>query len=133
MQEAAGQTVSQLIAFGSADDPREQIQREWWRRQSFFYASGGLSLIAAQWRGASNLTMDLVTRPVTARINGTIRAGVLGQYEPDLDETYDLIRLVEFARYNPPRNHPVHLRAGLIDRMLGTDQEYRTLRDGDMR
>ncbi len=117
VQEAAGQTVSQLIAFGSADDPREQIQRVWWRRESFLYAKGGISLIAAQWRGATNLTLDLVTRPITARINGTIRAGFLGEYEPDLDEPYDLIRLVEFARYNPPRNHPVHLRLGLIDRM----------------
>lgn len=115
--EAAAQSVSQLIAFGSADDPREQLQRVWWRRESFLYAKGGVSLIAAQWRGATSLTMDLVTRPITARINGTLRAGVLGEYEPDLDEPYDLIRLVEFARYNPPRNHPVHLRAGLIDRM----------------
>ena len=116
-QDAAAQSVSQLIAFGSADDPREQIQRVWWRRESFLYAKGGISLIAAQWRGASNVTMDLVTRSITARIDGTIRAGVLGEYEPDIDESYDLIRLVEFARYNPPRNHPVHLRAGLIDRM----------------
>ena len=117
VQEAAGQSVSQLIAYGSADDPSEQIQRVWWRRESFLYAKGGISLIAAQWRGASNITMDLVTRPITARIEGTIRAGFLGEYEPDLDEPYDLIRLVEFARYNPPRNQPVHLRVGLIDRM----------------
>ena len=115
--EAAAQSVSQTIPFGSADDPREQIQRQWWRRENFFYAMGGVSLIAAQWRGATSMTLDLVTRPVTARLKGTVRAGFLGEYEPDLDEPYDLLRLVSFARYNPPRNRPVHVRAGLIDRM----------------
>jgi len=114
---ATAQSVSQTIPFGSADAQREQIQRVWWRRESFFYAMGGVSLIAAQWRGASNLMLDLVTRSVTARVNGTVRAGFLGEYEPDLDEPYDLIRLIEFARYNPPRSHAVHLRAGPIDRM----------------
>ena len=115
--EAAAQSVSQMIPFGSADDPREQIQRQWWRRETFFYAMGGVSLIAAQWRGATSMSLDMVTRPVTARLHGTVRAGFLGEYEPDLDEPYDLLRLVSFARYNPPRNHPVHVRAGLIDRM----------------
>ncbi len=113
----AGEAAAQPIAFGAADDPREQIQRVWWRRESTLYAMGGFSLIAAQWRGAGNLTLDLVTRAVTARLGGTLRAGYYGDYGPDTDEPYDLLRLVEFVRYNPPRAHRVHLRAGLIDRM----------------
>ncbi len=117
VQEAQGQSVSQTIAFGAADDPRENIQRQWWRRDSYFYAMGGVSLIAAQWRGASTMSLDWVSRSITARLSGTVRAGFLGEYEPDLDEPYDLLRLIRFARYNPPRNHAVHLRAGLIDRM----------------
>ncbi len=114
---AATKAAAQPIAFGAADDPREQIQRVWWRREGTFYAMGGLSLIAAQWRGAGSLAVDLVTRSMTARLSGTLRAGYYGEYGPDLDEPYDLLRLVEFARYNPPRAHRVHLRAGLIDRM----------------
>ena len=117
LPEATAQTASQSIAFGSADDPREHLQPVWWRRESFFYAMGGVSLIAAQWRGATNMTLGLVTRSMTARFIGTLRAGVLGEYEPDLDEPYDLVRLIDFARYNPPRHHRVHLRVGLIDRM----------------
>ncbi len=117
VQNAAAQSVSQTIAFGSADDPREHIQRQWWRRDTYFHAMGGVSLIAAQWRGASSMALDMVTRPVTAHLQGTVRAGVLGEYGADLDEPYDLLRLVHFARYNPPRNHAVHVRAGLIDRM----------------
>ncbi|MFQ5570431.1 MAG: hypothetical protein ACE5G0_12190 [Rhodothermales bacterium] len=114
---AEAQSVSQTIPFGSADDPREQIQRVWWRRENNLFAMGGLSLIAAQWRGAGTLSLNLVTRSITGRLSGTLRAGYLGEYTPDVDEPYDLIRLVEFARYNPPRNHRVHLRAGLLDRI----------------
>ncbi|MDX1546018.1 MAG: hypothetical protein R3247_03470 [Rhodothermales bacterium] len=118
---AAVPAAAQTVPFGSADDPREQIQDQWWRRESQFYAVGGLSLIAAQWRGAGTLGLDLVTRPLTAHLEGTLRAGVLGEYGPDLDESYDLLRLVSFARYNPPQGGPLHLRAGLVDRMrLGT-------------
>lgn len=117
VEEVAAQSVSQTIPFGSADDPREQLQRVWWRRESFLYTLGGVSLIAAQWRGGAQIHADVVTRSVTARLEGTLRAGVLGVYEPDLDEPYDLLRLISFARYNPPRNRAVHLRAGLIDRM----------------
>ena len=112
---------AQPTAFGAADDPREQLQRVWWRRENSLYTMGGLSLIAAQWRGAGSVTLELVTRPFTARLAGTLRAGVLGEYEPDIDEAYDLVRLVDFIRYEPPRTSPLHLRAGTLDRIrLGT-------------
>ena len=78
---------------------------------------GGLSLIGAQWRAASSATLDIVTRPITARLNGTVRLGPLGIYGKDTDEPYDLLRLLAFARYNTPRQKPVHFRIGLIDGM----------------
>lgn len=118
----AGEAVqAQPVAFGAADDPREQLQRVWWRRENSFYAMGGLSLIAAQWRGAGSLSLDLVTRSLSGKLSGTLRAGVLGEYEPDIDEPYDLLRLIEFIRYEPPQNVPLHLRIGTLDRIrLGT-------------
>ncbi len=107
--------------FGHTDDLRERLQREWWRRDETVMAAGGLSLIGAQWRGAGGITLELVTRAATARISGTLRAGPLGDYGPDLDEWYDLLRLVEFARLNTREGHPLHVRVGLLDGMqLGT-------------
>ncbi len=108
---------SQPLTFGSADDPREQIQQVWWKRENTFEAMGGLSLIGAQWRTAATIGTNIVSRSVTARFSGTLRAGIYGSYKPDIDEPYDLLRLVEFARYNPPRDAPFFLRAGPIDRM----------------
>ena len=112
---------AQPVDFGSADDPREQLQLVWWRYQNSFDARTGLSLIANHWRAGAAMNLNLVTRSLTARLNGTLRGGIYGRYDPDTDELYDLIRVVDFARYNPPRTSRFYLRAGSIDRMrLGT-------------
>ncbi|RMH68376.1 MAG: hypothetical protein D6685_02230 [Bacteroidetes bacterium] len=116
-----GAVPAQPVAFGAWDDPSEQLQEVWWRRESSLDVMSGLSLIAAQWRGAASLSANLVTRPVTARLRGTVRAGTLGRYRPDLDEPYDALRLLEFMRFTPPRRSATHVRIGLINRTrLGT-------------
>ena len=113
--------LAQPVDFGSSDDPRERLQTVWWRHQSSFQASGGLSLISDHWRAGVNAGLDLVSRPLTARVAGTVRGGIYGRYEPDTDEWYDLLRTVEFARYNAPLRSPLYLRAGLLDRLrIGT-------------
>ncbi len=62
-----------------------------------------------------------MTPAFLARLSGTLRAGVYGMYEPDIDEWYDLVRLVEFAKLNQPASAPLHVRVGLLNRMhLGT-------------
>ncbi|HMB91326.1 MAG TPA: hypothetical protein VKP65_10800 [Rhodothermales bacterium] len=109
--------LAQPIHFGSADDPDEQIQEVWWRRESSLYAMGGVSLIASQWRGVGHVSAHIVRRSFTARLEGSFRAGVLGTYDPDTDEAYDLLRLVDFVRYEPPRTARFHLRVGRIERM----------------
>ncbi len=44
-----------------------------------------------------------------------------GAYRADFDELYDVLRTVEFVRYNPPALSPFYFRAGPIRRMrLGT-------------
>jgi len=116
-----GEARAQPVDFGSADDPREHLQRVWWRRQSSLDMRTGLSLIADHWRAGIGMNLNLVRRSVTARLNGVVRGGIYGRYDPDTDELYDLVRLVDFARYNPPRQSRFYLRGGAIDRMrLGT-------------
>lgn len=121
---AAPETQAQpapFATFGAEDDPRERLQRVWWRRESRFDVSGGVSLIGPQWRAAASANLDLVTRPLTARLAGAVRGGPYGVYDADVDELYDLARLVRFARYNAPAASPFYLRAGLITRgRLGT-------------
>lgn len=112
---------SQPVDFGSADDPGEQLQRVWWRYQNSLDARTGFSLIADHWRAGVGLNLNLVTRSLTARLSGTFRGGIYGDYDKDTDELYDLLRLVEFARYNPPRDSRFYLRGGRIERVrLGT-------------
>src|SRR5690606_38757290 len=105
------------ILFGSSDDPREVLQHVWWRRENTFQVMGGASLIGPQWRAATNVGLSFVGRSFTGRMSGTFRLGVLGEYGADVDEAYDLLRLVEFIRYNPPTNSSVHLRLGPLDRI----------------
>ena len=112
---------AQPVDFGSADDPAEQLQRVWWRYQNSLDAQTGLSLIADHWRAGVGMNMSLVTRSLTARLKGTVRGGIYGRYDQDSDELYDLLRIVEFARYNPPRDSRFYLRGGQLERVrLGT-------------
>ncbi len=112
---------AQPVRFGAADDPREELQRVWWRYESSLDVGAGPSLIGPQWRAGAVLDLDLVTRPVVGRFIGTVRGGAYGTYGEDFDEWYDLVRLVRFVRYNAPPASPLHLRAGLIRQMrLGT-------------
>ena len=117
----AGPALAQPVDFGSSDDPRERFQQVWWRYQSSLDLTGGLSLISDHWRAGLNSNLNFASRPVTARLSGTVRGGIYGRYDPDTDELYDLLRVVEFARLNTVPRSPLYLRAGHIDRMrLGT-------------
>jgi hypothetical protein len=116
-----GEVRAQTIDFGSADDPREVLQHVWWRRENAVHVMGGASLIGPQWRAATNVGLSFIGRSFTGQLDGTFRLGVLGEYGADVDETYDVLRLVDFIRYNPPLTSSVHLRLGPIERVqLGT-------------
>lgn len=114
---AAGSAAAQPLPFGATDDPREDIQRVWWRHEQRLDISAGPSLIARQWRTGASASLNIVTPAVLARLSGALRLGVYGAYDPDVDEWYDLVRLLEFARLNQPEGAPLHLRVGLINRM----------------
>lgn len=109
--------AAQPVDFGSSDDPREQLQLVWWRYQNSLDFGTGLSLISDHWRGGLTATMNAVTPTLSARLNGTLRGGIYGRYEPDSDDLYDVVRLLEFARYTSPVRSNVYVRAGRIKRM----------------
>lgn len=112
---------AQPVDFGSSDDPREELQPVWWRYQSSLDLSAGLSLISDHWRAGVAGQLALATPRLTARLEGSVRGGIYGEYGPDTDETYDLIRLIDFIRPTTGPRSPLYLRAGLIQRMrLGT-------------
>ena len=112
---------AQPATFGSADAPSEQLQTVWWKRENSLDVLGGLSLIGPQWLVASRVRLNIITRPITAHLGATLRAGYYGNYVGrDLNEPYDALRLIEFIRYAPPGS-PLYARIGPIQRMrLGT-------------
>lgn len=112
---------AQPLRFGSADDPREAVQRVPWRLENVLYLRAGVSLIAAQWRAVTDVGFDVVTPALTGRLSGTVRAGYFGLYDPDVSELYDVLRVVDFLRYNAPPGTSIYARLGPINRLtLGT-------------
>ncbi len=111
---------AQPVAFGSGDDPSEQTARAIWRPSTTLQAMGGFSLIGAQWRTATNFTVDFHSLNVAARAHGTIRAGIYGTYDADIDDTYDAARILDFVRVTPVGSN-LYARAGPTTRLrLGT-------------
>ncbi len=107
--------------FGSSDDPQESVSLPWWQRKQRLDMMGGFSLIAAQWRSAANVTAVVHSRLLSFRLDGTFRSGIYGTYRPDVDEPYDLLRLLSYARLNFPPASGLYLRVGTLDRTrLGT-------------
>lgn len=107
--------------FGSSDDPREIRRLTWWRPEQRLDVLGGLSLIAAQWRSAAHASADVQAPPLLLRLEGTVRTGIYGTYRPDVDDAYDALRLLAYARLVAPPGSPWYLRAGPLTRTrLGT-------------
>ena len=103
--------------FGAQDRLEERTTRYWWERQQRVQPMAGLSLIGAQWRGAAAVAYDWARSPIAARLEGTYRLGPLGTFKPDVDEWYDLVRLIAFARYE---HRDLYARLGpLQDMRLG--------------
>ena len=111
----APDSYSQRSLFGSVDDPEEQSNVAWWESYSEFQAAGGFSLIGPQWRTAGLLEWSSYRTNTSFRLSSTFRAGLYGAYGPDSDELYDLLRLIEFARYRPARGG-TYVRIGPLDR-----------------
>ncbi len=109
--------LAQMGFYGSSDAPEETVTIFPWRREKFFSPTLGLSLIERQLRFLTGLSAEGLTRSFVFSLEGRIRTGIFGLYRPDVDEPYDLLRLVQFVRYRPPFRLPFYLRLGPITRM----------------
>jgi len=113
---------AQNWTFGSVDNPAEQSNVAWWESHTDVQIAGGVSLIGPQWRSALHIDAASRQENTAFRIGTTLRAGIYGRYEPDTDERYDLLRLVEYARFRPVSGNK-YLRLGPLDRTrLGQGQ-----------
>ena len=100
--------------FGAQNQLEERTTRYWWEKQHRVQPMAGLSLIGAQWRGAAAVVYEWVRVPVAARLEGTYRLGPLGDFKPDVDEWYDLVRLIRYARYE---RRSLYARVGPVQDM----------------
>lgn len=90
--------VQGQMGFGARDLLTEQVTRQSWERLETVLPMAGLSLIGPQWRAAGGFRFDWSRDPIALRMAGRLRLGPLGSYQPDVDEWYDLVRLISFAR-----------------------------------
>ncbi|PSQ80646.1 MAG: hypothetical protein BRD40_04180, partial [Bacteroidetes bacterium QS_1_65_9] len=111
---------AQPVSFGSADDPREPGRRAPWQSERTVGLRTGPSLAGPQWRALLTGTAAYVGPSYATRLEGTLRGGVYGAYDEDADEAYDLVRLVDYARYarSGTGGGPVlYTRAGPVQQM----------------
>ena len=115
---AVPSAAAQPIDFGSADDPREPALRAPWLAERYVGLWGGPSLVGPQWRGRLTGTAFYAGPAYAARLEGSLRGGLYGGYGPDTDEAYDLVRLLDFARYaRRSGTLSLYARAGPIRQM----------------
>ncbi len=101
--------------FGSIDDPAEQPSQVSWLSETHVGLFGGFSLIGPQWRTEGRVRAAVRTPSFSGRFTGVLRTGLYGTYEPDVDEAYDILRLVDFIRLQS-RRPGFYIRAGPLNR-----------------
>ncbi len=107
--------------FGSGDNPTEVITRSPQGTAFRVDAFGGPSFLGVRWRTGFGIDADAAAGPFSLGLSGRLRVGDSGIYDPDTDETYDLLRLVRYARFDPSPSVPVYARVGpLANTTLGT-------------
>ncbi len=103
--------------FGSMNRLSEMLIKQRWQTHRQISGMAGFSLIGAQWRGVALLNLEIASYPFGVKLRGDMRQGPLGRYNPDWDEAYDLLRLIQFARVQTDH---LYVRVGPIqDLRLG--------------
>jgi hypothetical protein len=109
---APAQPEVRLFDFGSADAPTETLPYRFGRFAARANAYGGPTYIGVEWRTGVGFEAEATSGPLSLGLGGRVHAGADGLYEPDVDETYDLLRLVHYARLDPTSRLPVYARVG---------------------
>jgi len=116
------------FAFGSADDPDEPSAPPGFRPAARAALYAGPSYIGTRWRVGAGAEATGTLGPLSVALEGRLRASPAGLYEPDLNEPYDALRAVRYARLNPTARLPLYARLGPLTRTtLGTGLLVRDL------
>ena len=107
--------LAQSALFGSIDDPTERVSVSKWRHRSTVEFGGGFSLVGPQWYTAAVGDFTSTTPKTFLHLSSLVRTGLYGAYKPDTDEAYDVLRMVETAKYQSSGNR-VYARIGPLDR-----------------
>ncbi len=123
--------------FGSADDPLETQRASFGRSTGVVAAYAGPAFLGSAWRVMTAVEAEGRTGPLSVGLGGALHSGVGGFYDPEVDEAYDLARLLRYARLDPRPGLPVYARLGPTRRMtFGTGhlvRGYRTTTAWDER
>ena len=104
---------AQVITFGSAEDPLELHGAALARPVRRAQVNAGLSFLAPTWHGSAGAEVEAAAGRFSIGLGGLVRAEFDGtRYGPDASETYDLARIVRYARLNPRPGFPVYARVG---------------------
>lgn len=109
---ASAQPEVRLFDFGSADAPTETLPSRFGTLAARADVYGGPSYIGVEWRSGVGFDAEATAGPFSLGIGGRFRVGADGLYDPDTDETYDVLRLVRYARLDPTPRLPVYARVG---------------------
>lgn len=104
--------AAQPIDFGSADDPMEQPRTLLGAPWLVGAAYAGPSHLNDTWRAAGAIALEGRAGPWSLGLGGSLHLGSDGMYDPETDETYDLARLLRYARHDPTPSLPVYARIG---------------------
>ncbi len=76
--------------------------------------AAGFSLIGPQWRGVTRVDLTARGENVSLGLDGSLRAGIYGPYDAETDEWRDIVRILDYARYQPDEG--TYIRLGPLDR-----------------
>lgn len=125
-QPAASPTI---YGFGSADDPLEGPRASFARPSLVASAYAGPTFLGSAWRTAAAVELEGHSGALSAALGGTLHTGTDGLYDPEVDELYDLARLVRYVRLDPRPGRPLYARIGPPQRVtLGPGHLVRSYR-----
>jgi hypothetical protein len=118
---AQAQVGTRLFDFGAADDPTEGLPTPLGGSALRVNTFTGPSYIGVEWHAGVGFEADAAAGPFALGLGGRLRVGAAGLYEEDADDTYDLLRLLRYARFDGSPRLPVYARVGpLTGVTLGT-------------
>lgn len=128
---------AQPLDVGSADDPLESQRTSYGRSTGVLAGYAGPSYLGSTWRTMAALDFEGRVGPFSVGVGGAVHSGDGGFYDPEVDELYDLARLVRYVRLDPRPERPLYARIGPTQRMrFGTGhlvRDYRSTTSWDER